>query len=129
VADMLQRWTTMKVSQAVDGEKVEINRVYVIPPGKLLTAMDGHLRLTELDREHGRRVAVDLFFRSLADTHGPHAAAVVLSGGDADGALGIKRIKERGGLAIAQDTDEAEHDSMPRMAIGTGMVDWVLRAA
>ena len=59
--------------------------------------------------ERGRRVAVDLFFRSLADTHGPHAAAIVLSGADGDGAIGIKRIKERGGLTIAQDPDEAEH--------------------
>ena len=53
----------------------------------------------------GKRVAVDLFFRSLADTHGPHAAAIVLSGADGDGAIGIKRIKERGGLTIAQDPD------------------------
>jgi two-component system CheB/CheR fusion protein len=101
----------------------------VIPPGKHLTASNGHFRLTDLDREHGRRVAVDLFFRSLADTHGPHAAAVVFSGADGDGVLGIKRIKERGGLTVAQDPDEAEHDSMPRSAIGTTMVDWVLQAA
>ena len=74
-------------------------------------------------------MAVDLFFRTLADTHGPHAAAIVLSGADGDGAIGIKRIKERGGLTIAQDPDEAEHASMPRSAIATGMVDWVLRVA
>ena len=58
--------------------------------------------------------------------HGPHAAAIVLSGADGDGAIGIKRIKERGGLTIAQDPDEAEHAGMPRSAIATGMVDWVL---
>ena len=79
--------------------------------------------------DRGRRVAVDLFFRTLADTHGPHAAAIVLSGADGDGAIGIKRIKERGGLTIAQDPDEAEHASMPRSAIATGMVDWVLPVA
>ena len=71
-------------------------------------------------------LAVDLFFRTLADTHGPHAAAIVLSGADGDGAIGIKRIKERGGLTIAQDPDEAEHREMPSTAIATGMVDWVL---
>ncbi len=103
--------------------------MYVIPPGKHLTVVDDHLRLTPLESERGRRVAVDLFFRSLADTHGPHAAAIVLSGADGDGALGIKRIKERGGLTIAQEPDEAEHDSMPRAAAATGMVDWVLRVA
>ena len=69
---------------------------------------------------------MDLFFRTLADTHGPHAAAIVLSGADGDGAIGVKRIKERGGLTIAQDPDEAEHREMPSTAIATGMVDWVL---
>lgn len=126
LAELLSRTTAMKVVQAEDGQKVEANHVYVIPPGKLLVTMDGHLRLTQLSVERGRRVAVDLFFRSLADTHGPHAAAIVLSGADGDGALGIKRIKERGGLTIAQDPDEAEHHGMPRTAIDTGMVDWVL---
>ena len=74
-------------------------------------------------------MAVDLFFRSLADTHGSHATAVVLSGADGDGANGIKPIKERGGLTIVRDPEEAEHDSMPRTAMATGMVDWVLRVA
>ncbi|PTY05740.1 hypothetical protein DB347_15365 [Opitutaceae bacterium EW11] len=127
--EMIQKWTSLPVKHVSDGQKAEVNHVYVIPPGKYLTTQDGRFRLTELDREHGRRVAVDLFFRSMADTYGPHAAAVVLSGADGDGPIGIKRIKERGGLTIAQDPEEAEHPSMPRAAIETGMVDWVLRAA
>ncbi|MEO7933990.1 MAG: PAS domain S-box protein [Chthoniobacterales bacterium] len=126
IADILQRSTKMRVKQANDGEKVEANSVYVIPPGKHLTATDGHLRLTPLERVRGKRVAVDLFFRSLADSHGPHSAAIVLSGADGDGALGIKRIKERGGLTIAQDPNEAQTSSMPISAINTGMIDWVL---
>src|SRR5688572_12527352 len=129
LADLLSRTTKMKVVQAVDGVKVLPNHVYVIPPGQDLTAIDGHLRLKPLEMERGKRVVVDLFFRSLADTHGPHAAAIILSGADGDGALGIKRIKERGGLTIVQDVEEAEHPSMPRAAIETGMVDWVMRAA
>lgn len=129
LADLLSHSTSMPVVQAADGVKVFPNHVYVIPPGKDLTAIDGHLRLNPLELERGKRVVVDLFFRSLADTHGPHAAAVILSGADGDGALGIKRIKERGGLTIAQDMEEAEHPSMPRAAIETGMVDWVMRAA
>jgi two-component system CheB/CheR fusion protein len=126
MAEVLGRATTMPVVQAEDGQKVSGDHVYVIPPGKYLTTVDGHLRLIDLKSDKGKRVAVDLFFRSLADTHGPHAAAVVLSGADGDGALGIKRIKERGGLTIAQDPDEAEHPAMPRAAISTGMIDWVL---
>ena len=129
LAEMFQRSTAMRVVQAQDGQKVEANTVYVIPPGKHLASVDGHLELINLEAARGSRFAVDLFFRTLADTHGPHAAAVVLSGADGDGALGIKRIKERGGLTIVQDPDEAEHPSMPRTAIETGMVDWVLRVA
>src|SRR5262245_25114965 len=88
MADLLGRATQMPVVQAKDGQKVESNHVYVIPPGKQLTTVDGHLRLVDLTSDRGKRVTVDLFFRSLADTHGPHAAAVVLSGADGDGALG-----------------------------------------
>jgi len=129
LAELLGRATEMPVVQAVDGQKVAPNHVYVIPPGKELATIDGRLRLYPLEVENGRRVVVDLFFRSLADTHGPHAAAIILSGADGDGALGIKRIKERGGLTIAQDPGEAEHPSMPRTAIETGMVDWILPIA
>jgi len=128
LAEVLQRATSMKVSEASDGEAVLRDHVYVIPPAKQLSMVDGHLRLTELPREPGRRMTVDLFFRSLADRYGPHAVAIVLSGSDGDGAVGIKRIKERGGLTIVQDPDAAEHAGMPSAAIATGMVDWVLPA-
>ncbi|MGF6527706.1 chemotaxis protein CheB [Variovorax sp. PvP013] len=127
--ELLQNATAMRVETARDGIELAPDHVYVIPPGKHLTTEEGRLRLADLQSEPGRRVAVDLFFRALADTHGPHATAIVLSGGDGDGANGLKRIKERGGLTIAQDPGEAEHPSMPRSAIGTGMVDWVLRVA
>jgi two-component system CheB/CheR fusion protein len=126
---LIERWTQMPVKTARDREKLVPNSVYVIPPGKHLSANDGSLRVTELEHERGKRVAVDLFFRSLADSHGPHATAIVLSGADGDGAIGIKRIKERGGLTIAQEPAEAEQHSMPQSAIATGMVDWVLPTA
>ncbi|SFM20659.1 PAS domain S-box protein [Variovorax sp. OV329] len=124
--ELLQRCTEMDVLQVQDTLRIEPNRVYVIPPRKSLRMVDGHVQLAEPQSDRGRHVAVDLFFRTLADTHGPHSAAVVLSGADGDGAIGIKRIKERGGLTVAQDPDEAEHGGMPRSAISTGMVDWVL---
>lgn len=128
MAEVLSRTTDMPVVQAVDGQKVEPNHVYVIPPAKYLVTVNGHLKLTDLSVDRGKRVAVDLFFRSLADTHGPNAAAVVLSGADGDGALGIKRVKEHGGLTIAQDPEQAEYPGMPRASIETGMIDWVLEA-
>ncbi len=130
LAEVLQRTTTMPVQQVQGRVKVEANCVYVIPPAKHLSMADGHLHLSDLARTRpGKHVAVDLFFRTLADTNGAHCAAVVFSGADGDGAIGIKRIKERGGLTIAQDPGEAEQDSMPRSTIATGMVDWVLPAA
>jgi two-component system, chemotaxis family, CheB/CheR fusion protein len=127
LAELLQRCTKMPVVQLTGREKIEPDNVYVIPPRKAIKALDGHLMLADDSlTARGRHVAVDLFFRTLADTHGPHSAAIVLSGADGDGAIGIKRIKERGGLTVAQDPQEAEHPGMPRSAIGTGMVDWVL---
>src|SRR5204863_5521974 len=74
----------------------------------------------------GKRVAVDLFFRTLADTHGPNAIGIIFSGADSDGSIGVKRIKERGGLTIVQIPGEADQEGMPLSAIATGMVDWIL---
>jgi two-component system CheB/CheR fusion protein len=126
LAELLQRSTPMRVIQVQHDQQIEPDTVYVIPPRYALQTMDGQIQLADLPHERHRHVAVDLFFRALADTHGPHAVAVVLSGADGDGASGIKRIKERGGLTIVQDPQEAGHGGMPRSAIATGMVDWVL---
>jgi two-component system, chemotaxis family, CheB/CheR fusion protein len=76
-----------------------------------------------------KRSAVDIFFRTLAETHRSRSVAIVLSGVGGDGAIGIKRIKEVGGITVAQKPEEAQHDGMPRSAIETGMVDWVLPVA
>lgn len=126
LAEILQRTTEMPVIQVKSLVRVEINHVYVIPPNRSLSLSDGNIMLHELEKTEGRRVAIDLFFRSLAKTHGPQSVAIVLSGADGDGVAGLKRIKEAGGVTIAQDPEEAEHDSIPRGAIETGMVDWIL---
>ena len=109
---------------------IERNHVYVIPPGaRSASRATATCSSREPRPARGRHVAIDLFFRTLADVHRERAIGVVLSGAGSDGAIGIKRIKERGGLTIAQEPDEAEHDGMPRAAIATGMVDWVLPVA
>ncbi|HTH78643.1 MAG TPA: chemotaxis protein CheB [Ramlibacter sp.] len=128
LAELLQRATAMPVTQVSRAVRIESDHVYVIPPRYALKVEDGMLELQEMPADPGRHVAVDLFFATLADTYGPHSAAVVLSGADGDGAIGIKRVKERGGLTIAQDPEESEHAGMPRASIATGMVDWVLPA-
>lgn len=126
LTDVLQRCTRMRVVKVEGTLRVEADTIYVIPPGKVLQSDAGRLRLADIPSPRIRHVVVDVFFRTLADSHGAHAAAVVLSGLDGDGAIGIKRIKERGGLTVAQDPNQAMHGSMPRSAINTGMVDWVL---
>lgn len=126
LAEILAASTRMKVMQVSGTTRVEANCVYVIPPDAHLSMDDGDIHLVPVQQERGRRVAVDLFFRALADARGTSAIGVVLSGADSDGTIGLKRIKERGGLTIAQDPEEAQYDSMPRSAIATGMVDWIL---
>jgi two-component system, chemotaxis family, CheB/CheR fusion protein len=91
--------------------------------------VDRMLVLDELHHPAGCRIAIDLFFRTLADAYTTHAACVVMSGAGSDASVGITRVKEAGGIAIAQDPREAEHDSMPRSAINSGMVDFVLPVA
>lgn len=125
LAELLQRCTSLPVIQVQETLTIEPDHIYVIPPGKSLQTAGDQLQLGLLKRR-GRPLAVDLFLRSLAESHGPKASAVVLSGADGDGAIGIKRIKERGGLTVAQSPEEAEYDGMPRASIETGMVDWVL---
>ena len=126
LAESVRLSTPMPVVLATDGEVVKPNSVYMIPSGKLLASANRHLRLTDAEEYRGRPVAVDSFFRTLAESHGAQSMAVVLSGTGGDGALGLKRVKELGGLTVAQDPDEAEEPDMPRSAIATGVVDWVL---
>jgi two-component system, chemotaxis family, CheB/CheR fusion protein len=129
LAELLQKWTLMPVIQVSEQVKVEANCVYVIPPGKHLLMADEQLILNDRPHEYGMRRAVDVFFRTLANTHGSLSTAIVLSGGDGDGAIGVMRIKESGGLTVAQEPEEAVNEGMPCSAIETGMVDWVLPVA
>ncbi|MBV8357629.1 MAG: chemotaxis protein CheB, partial [Deltaproteobacteria bacterium] len=119
--ELLQSRTKLPVTQVRDPVKVEPNHVYVIPPAKYLMMSDGMIRLTEPERSRGHHTSIDLFFRTLADAYGKDAIAIVLSGVGADGTIGLGRIKEQGGFAIAQDPAEAEYDSIPRSAIDAGL--------
>ncbi len=129
LAEILQTQTTMPVKQVTKTVKVEPGHVYVIPPAKHLELMDGVIQLKEPERAKGVRVPIDLFFRTLADAYGTKGIAVVLSGTGSDGTMGLKRVKEFGGLVLAQSLDDAEYDGMPRSAINTGLVDVILPVA
>ena len=126
---ILQSTTSMPVLAVTRSVPVQCNHVYVIPPGVSLSMNDGYLRLTRAARPHGQHIAIDVFFRTLADVHQARAVGIVLTGGGADGSIGIARIKEQGGVTFAQQPEDAAHDTMPRSAIATGMVDIVLPVA
>ena len=123
---LLQRATRMPVLQVVETVRIEPDHVYVIAPSMQLTMMDGSLTVAEMQRPRGQHIAIDAFFRTLAEAQRERAIAMVLSGTGGDGAVGIARVKEEGGVIIVQHPGDAEHDGMPLAAIGTGLVDFVL---
>jgi two-component system CheB/CheR fusion protein len=129
MVDLLAGHTPMTVEQARDGMPLEHAHVYIIPPGSYLSIEGGALRLSRPRERHGARMPFDFFLRSLAEEVGERAICVILSGTGADGSLGLKAVKEKGGLVIAQDPSEAGYDGMPRSAIATGAVDLVLPVA
>ncbi len=129
LAELLQHHTPMRVVQVEDSMKAEADGVYVIPPGKALSIKNDVLHLAEPEQPHGHRAPIDDFFRSLASDQGEQSVCIVLSGAGSDGSIGLKALKEAGGLTLAQDPGDAEYGGMPRSAIGTGFVDVVLPAA
>jgi len=129
LAEVLQTTAPMPVAQVTASTPIAADHVYVVPPNKSLSIADGVLTVSEFTRNEERRSPVDVFFRALADSHGSRSVCVILSGTGPNGSAGLKRIKEYGGLVIAQDPAEAEYQDMPRNAIATGLVDLVLPVA
>ena len=125
-AALIGQVTTMPVIQVESSLPIEKNRVYVIAPAQYLSMNDGYLRISPQGPRRGAHVTIDLFFRDLADVHREKAFCLVLSGAGADGAVGLSRIKEQGGVTLVQSPQDAEHDGMPQAAIRTEMVDFVL---
>lgn len=130
MAELLAHHTTMTVVQASEGMLLERDNLYIIPPGAYLSvAGAGTLHVSPPQAPHGARMPFDFLLHSLVEEFGERTICVVLSGTGADGSLGLKAVKEKGGLVIAQDPDEAAFDGMPRSAILTGAVDLVLPLA
>jgi two-component system CheB/CheR fusion protein len=123
--ELLGRCTTMPVVQVEDNTHVRPNHVYIIPPNKDMSILNGTLHLQEPSAPRGIRAPIDLFLRHLAEDQEDRAIAIIMSGMGTDGTLGVKAIKEHLGLALAQDALSAKYDSMPKSAIGTGLMDYV----
>jgi two-component system CheB/CheR fusion protein len=125
-AELLGKATEMPVVEVIDRMRIEPDHVYVLPPNRLLAVRRGTLRTMALPERHGPPLPVDFLFRSLAEDETEKAIGIILSGTGSDGALGLKAIKAQGGLMIAQQPEQARYDGMPRSAIATGQVDYVL---
>ncbi len=126
--ELLQRMTPMKVFQASDRLKVKPNCVYVIPPKKSLSLLNGALHLFDPTETRGLRLPIDIFLRSLAADRQEHGIGIILSGMGSDGSLGLKAIKEENGVVLVQDPATAKFDGMPRSATEAVIADIVAPA-
>ena len=126
--ELLQRITHMKVFQSTDGLIVKQNCVYVIPPNKSLSLLNGVLHLFDPVESRGLRLPVDIFFRSLAADMHEKSIGIILSGMGSDGSLGLKAIKEKNGIVLVQEPASAKFDGMPRSATEAVIADIVAPA-
>lgn len=127
MAEILDKRTPLTITQAIQGDRLRPGNVYIAPPNRHLIAQpQGMLLLTQGDRVHFSRPSADLLFKSVAETYGPRAIAVVLTGTGSDGSDGIRAIKAAGGATIAQDEATSEYFGMPGAAIKTGNIDCIL---
>ena len=128
LGELLGKGTKMPVLQVKDHMAVEANKVYVIPPNVGMRLSDGKLLLSERSTGFGPHLPINEFFQSLAEERGSRSIAVLLSGTASDGTLGLRAVKEAGGITFAQD-QSAKFDAMPRNAIAAGWVDLVMPPA
>ncbi|WP_027390606.1 chemotaxis protein CheB [Chrysiogenes arsenatis] len=129
LTDLIRRYTRMEVFEVVDGVEVQPNCTYIIPPNCDMAFLNGTLQLLEPSAPRGHRLPIDFFFRSLAQDQHELAICIVLSGTGSDGTMGLRSIKGEGGMAMVQVPESTEYDGMPRSAINTGLVDYILPAA
>lgn len=128
LTELLSKATSMPVREVKDGMSVTSDNVYIIPPDKEMIIFQGVLHLVPRDEVKGQYMPVDSFLRSLAQDRRHNAIAVILSGTGSDGSMGVRAVKGEGGIVFAQD-ETAKYDGMPRSALDTGCVDFVLPTA
>lgn len=121
---LLSKVTTMHVLEVEDKVLIEPNMVYVIPPDKEITVTAGHIAMTPRPASPKIRLPIDILFSSIAESH-KDVIGIILSGSGSDGSVGLKSIKLAGGLTFAQD-ETAKFNSMPKAAIASGAVDFIL---
>jgi two-component system CheB/CheR fusion protein len=128
LTEILQKVTAIPVLEIADDIKVQPNHIYVIPSNKVLVATDGVLLLAPRPEKSKteRYLPIDIFFTSLAIVHQSHSIGIILSGTGTDGTLGLKAIKDYGGITLVQDEESAAYPGMPNSAVDAGVVDFIL---
>ena len=126
LASLLQRYTPLRVDEANDKDTPLPGRVYLAPAGYHLLVDEDGLALSVDSPVLYARPSIDVLFESAADVYGPAIIGVVMTGTSRDGAAGLARIKQRGGLTIVQDPATALRRTMPDAAVASTKVDWVL---
>ncbi|MCG6881464.1 MAG: PAS domain-containing protein [Deltaproteobacteria bacterium] len=126
MASLLEKQTHMVVRQIEDSATIEPNHVYLNPPGKNVALFNRTLHLLEPSKETSINMPIDFFFRSLSEDEGEKAIGIILSGTASDGTMGIRAIKGEGGMAMVQQPDTAKYNGMPRSAVETGLIDFII---
>lgn len=126
ITELIQSYTPMNVVQASDGMEVEPDMVYTIPPKKDMGIHNRKLLLLTPSHPKGYRLPIDYFLQSLAEDQWNKAVAIICSGMGSDGETGVRMVKEKLGMVMVQDPETAHYDGMPRAAIETNLVDYVL---
>src|SRR6202451_3652698 len=124
--ELLSKATRIPVLEAINAMKIESNRIYVMPSNVDISITDGHFGLTPRVADHKQHLPIDIFMRSLAEVRKSQAIGVILSGTASDGTAGIEAIRAEGGVTFAQTPETAKFDGMPRSAIESGCIDYVL---
>ncbi|MDX6460101.1 MAG: two-component system, chemotaxis family, CheB/CheR fusion protein [Acidobacteriaceae bacterium] len=124
--ELLSKATRIPVLEAMNAMKIESNRIYVMPSNVDISITDGHFGLTPRVIDHKQHLPIDIFMRSLAEVRKSQAIGVILSGTASDGTAGIEAIRAEGGVTFAQNPETAKFDGMPRSAIESGCIDYVL---
>jgi two-component system CheB/CheR fusion protein len=123
--EILSRSTKMQVVQVTNREQIRANQIYILPPDKFMEIQGDSLLLTPRPNK-GRNSAIDHFLFSLAEDQAHGSIGIILSGEGSDGAEGLKVLKEKGGMTMAQTPTTAASESMPISAIEIDHVDYVL---
>jgi two-component system CheB/CheR fusion protein len=126
MGELLAKSTSLIIEQIKDNSEILPGRIYLIPPVNNLVIQNGMLHLLDKPKDQKLNLPIDLFLQSLAEYKKEHAIAVILSGTGSDGSRGIRAIKDKEGMVMVQDPNEAKFDGMPKSAIHTGLVDYIV---